>query len=208
MKDMQLLVFSALLQIYPSWQHGDSFSNPSVYDDVDAYEVYSAALPLDSAYQDSKTVLILQTVPPSEWPIGSARDALHGKSEFSKAFAPIFDSFDQANEGTKFLEHHFSFPKPYRLLGKDELETAFKRRTPHTVDDDGWSGFRDAFPDSRGYLILSAVGFSADKTLALVYIEHRCGGLCAEARYVILQKQNGRWVQYTPKGVVEMRGIS
>jgi hypothetical protein len=79
---------------------------------MDAYEVYSAALPLDSAYQDSKTVLILQSIPPSEWPIGSAKDALHGDSEFGKVFAPIFESFDHANEEMKSLEHHFSIPKP------------------------------------------------------------------------------------------------
>ena len=64
--------------------------------------------------------------------------------------------------------------------------------------DDGWGGFREAFPQSRGYLILSAVGFNADKTLALVYVEHRCRGLCAAARYYILEKRKAHWTQYNP----------
>ena len=152
--------------------------------------------------------MILQSVPPSEWPIGSPREALHGDSDFTKTFAPIFDSFDKANQESKTLERHFSISKPYKLLSKDEIDAAFRRRAAN-ASDDGWGGFRDAFPESRGYVILSAVGFNADKTLALVYVEHRCGSLCAADRYYILEKHEGRWTQYKPKEkVLEMRGVS
>jgi hypothetical protein len=105
-----------------SSQQRDSSPTLPVYEDADAYEVYSATLPMDSSYQDSKAVLILQSVPPSEWPIGSPREALHGDSEFNKTFAPIFGSFDKANQESRSLEHHFSIPKPYKLLNKDEID--------------------------------------------------------------------------------------
>jgi len=191
-----------------SSQQCDSSPALPVYEDADAYEVYSATLPMDSSYQDSKAVLILQRVPPSEWPIGSPREALHGDPEFNKTFAPIFDSFDKANQESRSLEHHFSIPKPYKLLNKDEIDVTFRRRAPNALDD-GWGGFREVFPESRGYIILSGVGFNADRTLALVYVEHRCGGLCAAARYYILEKRKGHWAQYKPKGrVLEMRGVS
>ena len=64
----QLLILSLLLLMYvsSSQQTDSSPPKPSVYGDAEAYDVYSAALPLDSAYQDSKAVLILQSVPPSE----------------------------------------------------------------------------------------------------------------------------------------------
>jgi hypothetical protein len=179
----------------------------SIYDDPEAYEVYSAALPLDSSYRDSKTVLILRSIPPKEWPIGQPRGAILGDSEFNRTFSPVFDSFEKANQESRSLEHHFSIPKPYSLVSQDEIDAAFQRRLPNTVDD-GWSGFRGAFPESRGYLILSGVGFNSDRTLALVYVEHMCGGLCGAARYYILQKRKGHWVEYKPKGVVEVTGTS
>jgi hypothetical protein len=191
-----------------SSQQRDSSLTLPVYEDADAYEVYSATLPMDSSYQDSKAVLILQSVPPSEWPIGSPREALHGDSAFNETFAPIFDSFDKANQESRSLEHRFSIPKPYKLLSKNEIDVAFRHRAPNALDD-GWGGFREAFPESRGYIILSGVGFNADRTLALVYFEHRCGGLCAAERYYILEERKGHWGQYKPKGkVLEMRGMS
>jgi hypothetical protein len=198
-----------LLACLASSQLTDSIPSPPIYDDADAYDVYSAALPMDRWYWDSsKTLLILQTIPPSEWPIGSPRGALQGDLEFQKSFAAIFDSFDKANQKLMVLEHHFSIPKPYRLITKREIETAFRRRAPNAVDD-GWEGFRAAFPDCSGYLVLSGVGFNPDKTMALVYVGHSCGGLCAQERYYILRKRDGHWVSYKPKGLrLEMTGES
>jgi hypothetical protein len=208
MKYVYFLLCSLLLFLPPSSEQSDSSSSLPAYDDAEAYEVYSAAMPMDSSYQDSKTVLILQTIPPSEWLIGSPRGALHGDAEFNRTFAPIFDSFDKANLESKSLEQHFAIPKPYELISQHDIDTAFRRRASNGMDD-GWSGFRETFPESVGYLILSAVGFNADRTLALVYIEHRCGGLCAAERYYMLEKRKGHWVKYKPKGsVLEITGTS
>ncbi|HXW92594.1 MAG TPA: hypothetical protein VEK33_18750 [Terriglobales bacterium] len=106
------------------------------------------------------------------------------------------------------LDFQFSITKPYRLISKGEIETAFSHRRSNVVAD-GWEGFGTAFPDSSGYLILSGVGFNADRTVALVYVEHLCGGLCAEERFYILKKLNGQWFRFLPKGLKsEMTGVS
>jgi hypothetical protein len=42
--------------------------------------------------------------------------------------------------------------------------------------------FATASPILTGYLILSAVGFNSDKTIALVYVEHRLSADAAGAR--------------------------
>lgn len=91
------------------------------------------------------------------------------------------------------LHSGFQISKPTRLVTREELDAAFKSPPASTMGD-GWEGFRLHFLESAGYLILSGVGFNADRTIALVYMEHRCGGLCGAARYYILQKRNGRWV--------------
>jgi hypothetical protein len=184
-------------------------SHPKTYGDSDAYDVYSAAIPMDNWYwEKSKTLLIVQDLPPAEWSIGSPKGALQGDAKFRKAFAGIFRSFDGANQQKMLLEHRFTFKKPYRLVSKDELDAAF-RNVPQNSIRDGWEGFRDSFPDSSGYLILSGVGFNADKTIAVVYVEHRCGNMGSQAQYYILKKVEGQWIKCVRKGLkTEMRGES
>jgi hypothetical protein len=203
------IVLAALVAIPPLLSDsGDSMKSPSTYEDLDAYEVYSAVLSIHGSWQDSKSLLILQNIPPKEWPIGSPRGALQGNAEFAKQFDGIFKSFEQANPEPLLLQYHFAIPKSYQIVGSAELDAAFARRASNTVDD-GWEGFRQSFPGSLGYLILSAVGFNSEKTIGLVYVEYRCGGLCGSSGYYILAKRNGRWIRVIPKGLKsEMIGNS
>jgi hypothetical protein len=212
MKSLGLLVsvvLAALVAIPPLLSNsGQSTKSIAAYEDPDAYEVYSAVLSMHGSWQDSKSLLILQNIPPKEWPIGSARDALQGNAEFAKQFDPIFKSFEQANREPSLLQYHFAIQKSYQIVASAELDSAFRRRALN-AGDDGWEGFRQSFPDSSGYVILSAVGFNSDKTIGLVYVDYRCGGLCGSSSYYILEKRNGRWVRVTPKGLKsEMTGNS
>jgi hypothetical protein len=179
-------------------------SAPQKYSDPDACDVYSAVLPMDEWYwQNSKTLLIVQEIPPSEWPIGSPKGALQGTAEFSKAFAGVFKAFEAANQQEMLLECDFTIQKSYKMVSKAELHAAFRHLPPNAVTD-GWEGFRDSFPDSSGYLILSGVGFNSDKTIALVYVEHRCGNMCGGSRYYILEKRNGQWAKCKPNGLTSV----
>ena len=170
-------------------------------EDKEIYEVYSAVVPMDAWYREnSKVILILADIPPREWQIRSPRGALTGDAKFMESFEPILASFESANRTAILLRSDFRVAKPTRLVTRAQLDAAFERPLG-TEAGDGWEGFRHHFPDSAGYLILSAVGFNADRTIALVYEEHRCGGLCGAARYYILQKRQGLWVRYFPDGL-------
>jgi hypothetical protein len=199
----------ALVLLSPLRSDTRQSSRPAApYEHADAYEVYSAVLSMGGPWEDSKSLVILQDLPPKDWPIGSPPDALHGNAAFRKQFDSIFRSFEQMNRQALSLENHFSLQKPYQIVGSAELEAAFHRTEPGLVHD-GWEGFRQSFPNSSGYLILSAVGFNAEKTMAVVFVDYRCGGLCASARYYILEKRDGRWVNCIPKGLQsETRGNS
>jgi len=84
--------------------------------DSDACDVYSAVLPLDEWYrQSSKTLLIVQEIPPSEWPIGSPKGAHRGTAEFSKAFGSIFKSFEAANKQEALSDCDFIQTRPSHL---------------------------------------------------------------------------------------------
>jgi hypothetical protein len=182
-------------------------SRVAYQEDKDADDVYAAVLPMDSWYwENSKVILVLADIPPQEWPIGSPRGALNGDAKFIESFEPVFVSFELANRTAMMLHSDFHVGKPTRFVTRAELNAVFERPSGITVGD-GWEGFRHNFPDSAGYLILSRVGFNAHRTIALVYEEHRCGGLCGAARYYMLQKRNGQWVRYSPAGLkTEMIG--
>jgi hypothetical protein len=178
------------------------------YENPEAYGVYSAVLSMGGQWDDSKSLVVLKELPLKEWPIGSPRDALRGDEEFRGNFDRIFKSFEQANRQSLFLENYFVIQKSYQLVGLAELESAFHSTKPD-AHRDGWEGFRQHFPNSTGYLILSAVGFNPERTIAIVFVDYRCGGLCGSARYYILQKRDKDWISYSPKGLQsETRGNS
>ena len=201
---LSLLLAAMLIGVFPSGirsQNKAAISSAAYQGNKEIYEVYSAVLPMDSWYwENSKVILILADIPPREWPIGSPREALHGDTKFTESFEPIFTSFDMANKTAMTLHSDLRVAKPIRLVSRAELDATFQSPSGTNVGD-GWEGFRHHFPDSAGYLILSAVGFNADRTIALVYEEHRCGGLCGAARYFILQKREEGWVRYVPDGL-------
>lgn len=55
------------------------------------------------------------------------------------------------------------------------------------------SDFEARFPNNLGYFVVSRVGLNLDKTEALLYVDHFCGGLCGGGEYVLLRKVNGGW---------------
>ncbi len=53
--------------------------------------------------------------------------------------------------------------------------------------------FEARFPNNFGYFVVSHVGLNLNKTEALLYIDHFCGGLCGGGEYVLMRKVNGAW---------------
>jgi len=59
--------------------------------------------------------------------------------------------------------------------------------------DLGTSDFEARFPNSFGFFVVSHVGLNLNKTEALLYVDHFCGGLCGGGDYVLMRKVNGVW---------------
>jgi hypothetical protein len=53
--------------------------------------------------------------------------------------------------------------------------------------------FEAGFPNSDGFFVVSHVGLNLNKTEALLYVDHFCGGLCGGGGYVLMRKVNGVW---------------
>jgi hypothetical protein len=55
------------------------------------------------------------------------------------------------------------------------------------------SDFGARFPNNLGYFVVSHVGLNLNKTEALVYVDHFCGGLCGSGGYFLMRKVGGEW---------------
>lgn len=47
--------------------------------------------------------------------------------------------------------------------------------------------------ESLGFFVVSHIGLNLNKTEALLYVDHFCGGLCGGGEYVLMRKVNGVW---------------
>jgi hypothetical protein len=153
------------------------------YSIAEAYEVYSAILPNEWTwrYAKSKTLLVrAETV--------SYQMCLTPDTVSSNLLDAAIANYRLVNRTTWTLERKFEISKPYELIPSAALEAPFKTNGPA-----GWSEFKLEHPDSVGWIELSAVGFNDDKTVAVVYIGHHCGGLCGGGSFSVLRKAEGKW---------------
>ena len=99
-------------------------------------------------------------------------------------------SYKAANKTPKVLEDKFDIPIKYELLSSTVLRAMFDAK-----GIEGWKTFYEKYPGSGGIVLLSAVGFSSDGSLAMVYMGHSCGGLCGGGTTHILRKIDGKWTE-------------
>jgi hypothetical protein len=97
--------------------------------------------------------------------------------------------------GAKNRESHAVWPDlarhvPASMLTLAELKTIFMG-----FADDGWKRFYAKYPRSGGYITVSRVGLSLDKTLAIFYVGQLCGSLCGHGQLHVLKRDGEAWVE-------------
>ncbi|HEX6040928.1 hypothetical protein [Longimicrobium sp.] len=85
----------------------------------------------------------------------------------------------------------------YRLMSETEFRALFGLRPgqpwlPHSCN--GWAALARLHPGAEGRHEFSRVAYDYDRTMALVFYEHRCGNVCSDAHYVVLRRrEDGPW---------------
>ena len=59
-----------------------------------------------------------------------------------------------------------------------------------------WKAFYGRYPGSAGLFHLSGIGYNQDRTRAILYVSHGCGGLCGSGRVVVLSRTGDTWRIY------------
>jgi len=152
---------------------------PSPYQDPEAYQVYSAIIPLEWPSRVAKAKALVISAETSHF-----RMCLRPDEESRKIIGAAIEDYVRLSKQSWLLEPRFTLDTPYKLLTSSDFKSAFKG---------GWENFYKVHPDSGGYIDLSPVGFDAAKTVAVVYMGHLCGGLCGGGKFHVLEKKDGVW---------------
>ncbi|MDI9239550.1 hypothetical protein QLQ15_11610 [Lysobacter sp. LF1] len=83
------------------------------------------------------------------------------------------------------------------MVRSSDLEAAFAG----PPDLDRWAQFHRTFPGASGVLHITRPVLSADRSSALLYVTHHCGGLCGAGLLVRLERSPHGWRVVEHKGV-------
>ena len=97
------------------------------------------------------------------------------------------DDFKAKNRTSSVLERRFTISVPYTIVSEQEIASIF------SINATGWGKFYAKYPDARGFLALSRVGFNQAKDTAVLYTEYQKGLTDGEGDVVLMKKMDGRW---------------
>ena len=141
------------------------------YEDAEAYKVYSALLP----QSDLPSLIRKDTAVGSKYCLATVRAV-------DKSAASALDDYEKLNQIGWTLQDKFSLPKLPTLVTTDDLRAMYE-------EDQRTGREKPGSPHSRPHLVLSAVGFNADKTIAAVWIFYSAG----HGHLAVLRKIDGAW---------------
>ena len=107
-----------------------------------------------------------------------------------KTDTSLIDDFNKKNEVSARLENRFPAGMQVSLIPEAAMREIF------SLDGGGWEEFRKRYPLAGGTLSFSRVGFSADRTKAVVFVHSQADYEMGAGYYVDLEKapRTGTWV--------------
>jgi hypothetical protein len=155
---MNILKYALVSVLWPAMVVSAQIASVKAYSAADAAEVYGALFALRS----KKPTLVLSTTVKPKICSVSEKDATGIKDP---QFREAMNAFRDVNEQVWDLSSVLSDRK---TITEAELDETFK---PGVME--GWKRFRLKYPDSLGYVALSALGFNS---------AHRCRGVLRKPR--------------------------
>jgi hypothetical protein len=165
----------------------ESADTPQMDPDVAEYAVYNDLLEDQYADDGLDQILIMdQTQVHSPGLLEQDLESFQTNTPLSPE---LISSFKQRNQQPYQLKPILDFGVKYQLMTQEDVDEL------KPLDEaSGWKLFYEKFPNSYGFVSLSRVGFNADFSQALVYIESNHYDQPIKGGYYLMVKQDGRWV--------------
>ena len=166
-------------------------SNPDAGVSDEEYEIYSSII--KQFYVEPKTKQVIIEERTFRYDFGVANDEPWREKSKKKGESideSAADDYETKN-GSKWLLNKNSFKLPVKmsLITDNDLKAIFHG----SWGDLEWINYYRRFPESRGFVMLSRVGFNTERTQALMYVGSRCGPHCGDIHFLLLEKANGIW---------------
>ena len=180
------LMFGGISVAYPAVQN-----DPLPITDPEAYKIYASLLPQIGRDIGAKTLVLqreTETYPrcmPSGGPLETE-------------WRSVIDNYQRENSAVRFVLPEQPLQIQYAVIPSARIQASFNDGVAR-----GWEEFYRQYPDSGGSVQVSAVGFNALKTRALVYIGYHCGGRCGAGSHHLLEKIDGTWREVALAGVTQ-----
>jgi hypothetical protein len=102
----------------------------------------------------------------------------------------VFSDYILVNDTAFYLEDKFNMAsKKVTLVSDEEIEYIFNTQD---INKD-WEEFYRRYPDSNGTIYFSRIGYSKDKTQAMVELGNMYASLGGEGRMIFLKYENNEW---------------
>jgi len=176
--------------VSPMTQTNTTVASPTVGSvTAEEYFVYDAVLGSGFARDGVQLLVIkdhtgidLATRQPVEGELERVQEHLGSSIELETV-----NDFGVKNRRAHALERHLCLDIPYVLLSEIELNEVLDT-------DEGWDLFYVTYPNSRGIITLSRVGFNGHVDQALVYVGNQAHYRAGIGYYLLLSKEAGVWV--------------
>ena len=158
------------------------------------YEIYSSVIKLLYIQEKTKHVVIEERTFRYDFAVQDDepwRDKWKDKKKGLSLDDSAGDDYESKN-GQKWLLNKDSFKLPVKVTLITDLD--LKAIFHGTWGELQWIDYYRKFPDVRGFVMLSRIGFNAARNQALMYVGSRCGPGCGDLHFFLLQKENGAWV--------------
>jgi len=166
--------------------------NLAIEKNIEAYEVYTAVL---QSEWPTRLVYAGPLVVRAETKLFDM--CLTPDKESEKVIGVAIADYTKRNKQTWILHRDLKIEMPYVLISGSALNTIFR-------DKNGWKDFYKEYPNSGGWVEVSAVGFNEEKTVAVVYLGHHGGNVGGRGGFHVLQKKAGKWIPLEWKGTACM----
>ena len=155
----------------------------------EAYVVYATLIANEIRATPSRKPLVIQRETTFN------KECIVSGGALETDWKPVADDFKVQNASVRFVAPDRDLRRPYVVVTQKDLLAFFGKQGGN------WPAFYQRYPDSGGYVEVSAVGFDPSKTRAMVYVSHYCGGLCGGGSYHLLEKSGGAWREADVPGV-------
>jgi hypothetical protein len=166
---------------------GQSGSDVAVSDEE--YEIYSTVIKQKYVQPNTKLLIIEERTFRYDFAVDN-EEPWREKRKGVTIDRSAAEDYEAKNSRPWLLNKaSFKLPAKLNLITDLDLKAIFHGHWGELE----WIDYYRRYPDSTGFVMLSRIGFNTEHTQGLLYVGSRCGPVCGDINFLLLEKANGTW---------------